>query len=78
MKYQWYVWKYGFNFSEWCVLEETAKKVKVGKKDWLVSSAMWVEKDYFFQTAEFLCKGRRSYNPLKYIFFDLSFPFAKV
>lgn len=77
---QWWLMEYGFDTFEFYVYRTTKTKVQIGKNGWLVSSAMWMDRDEFQQRgATFIGQGKlRWWWPALPCINDLICPFTKV
>ncbi len=54
----WRLFKYSCQYSEFYVLQIVDDMVKVGMKEWLVSSSIWLKKDEFIQKSMLIDRGR--------------------
>ena len=54
----WRIMQFGFKDHEWYVYRISREKVLIGKKSWLVSSSMWMDKNEFVKKSNYLGSGR--------------------
>jgi len=54
----WRLMEFGFDTHEWYVYRITEEKVQIGLKSWLVSSAMWVDKEDFIKKSSPVGSGK--------------------
>ena len=75
----WILIPYGFQRQEFCVLEKMGDRVLLGKKSWLVSSAIWFSiAELEKENGTVLGKGRYRWWRMALPFIkDVIFPFSR-
>lgn len=74
----WRLMDYGSKTYEWYVYRITEEKVQIGLKSWLVSSAIWIDRDEFMTNSSPVCRGKfRWWWPMLPFINDCICPFGR-